>query len=347
VSGSAALRERSIWVLLGAHRGDNNQVLALAEALGLPFETKQLRYNFLYRLHAGLLPPTLWTLTPRSRALVSGDPPDLVIAINRRAVPVVRALRRRSGGRLRTVHLGNPRVPGRFFDLLITTPQYPVADAANVVRIPIAIGPPAARVGMKELIARLPERLGAPRRLFSIGGSTKNWSFDADDVAAAIAGLLERCAADGGSLMVVGSPRTPPEALAAAHLAVDQGGAAALLVPTQGPPSYAELLALADEIFITADSVSMISEAIATRKPVGLMPVRPTARGLADMARQDRRKPGVPNRPNDLRFFWAELERRGLVGTIERPRRGDVPDVLAASAQLIRDLLDKDSGAEI
>ena len=26
-----------VWALLGPHRGDNNQVLALAEALGLPF----------------------------------------------------------------------------------------------------------------------------------------------------------------------------------------------------------------------------------------------------------------------------------------------------------------------
>ena len=34
-----------VWALLGPHRGDNNQVLALAEALGLPFEEKWLRYN--------------------------------------------------------------------------------------------------------------------------------------------------------------------------------------------------------------------------------------------------------------------------------------------------------------
>ena len=34
-----------VWALLGPHRGDNNQVLALARALGLPFEEKMLRYN--------------------------------------------------------------------------------------------------------------------------------------------------------------------------------------------------------------------------------------------------------------------------------------------------------------
>ena len=44
-----------IWALLGPHRGDNNQVLALAEALGMPFEEKWLHYNQLRRLQ-----PACW-----------------------------------------------------------------------------------------------------------------------------------------------------------------------------------------------------------------------------------------------------------------------------------------------
>ena len=36
----------AVWVLLGPHRGDNNQVLALAEALGLPFRSIQLKYKW-------------------------------------------------------------------------------------------------------------------------------------------------------------------------------------------------------------------------------------------------------------------------------------------------------------
>ena len=41
-----------IWALLGARAGDNNQVIGLAEALGLPFEVKALEYNGLRRLAA-------------------------------------------------------------------------------------------------------------------------------------------------------------------------------------------------------------------------------------------------------------------------------------------------------
>ena len=36
----------AIWVLLGPHKGDNDQVLALADAIGLPFRTIELRYRW-------------------------------------------------------------------------------------------------------------------------------------------------------------------------------------------------------------------------------------------------------------------------------------------------------------
>ena len=54
-------------------------------------------------------------------------------------------------------------------------------------------------------------------------------------------------------------------------------------------PRYLCLLQDADEIHVTADSVSMLSEAIFTGKPVGMIPIRPALRGtvshaLANMA---------------------------------------------------------------
>ena len=52
-----------VWALLGAHRGDNNQVLALAKALGIPFEAKQLTYNAWRHLRPKLLGERLLSLT--------------------------------------------------------------------------------------------------------------------------------------------------------------------------------------------------------------------------------------------------------------------------------------------
>src|SRR4051812_47652540 len=94
-----------IWALLGDHRGDNNQVLGLAESLGLPFEIKPLEYHEEVRqgfwaarrrwlLRA--LPPSLIGLTKTSRTMLAGEPPDLAIAVGSRTAPIIRVLRRRS-----------------------------------------------------------------------------------------------------------------------------------------------------------------------------------------------------------------------------------------------------------
>jgi hypothetical protein len=113
----------------------------------------------------------------------------------------------------------------------------------------------------------------------------------------------------------------------------------ALLVPTGGPPSYASLIASADSIFVTADSVAMVSEAVLSRKPVGLVPIRPTAIGRAYISLLDRFGRGQRMRPRDLRFFWSELAWHELVGTLDEPRAGGVVDPGPIVARRVLDLL--------
>ena len=49
-----ATKRADVWVLLGPHRGDNHQVLALAEGLGVPFRPIQMRYHWFAHLPAVL-----------------------------------------------------------------------------------------------------------------------------------------------------------------------------------------------------------------------------------------------------------------------------------------------------
>jgi mitochondrial fission protein ELM1 len=328
-----------VWALLGAHRGDNNQLLALADALGLPYETRQLSYNDLRRLHPRLLGWTLRSLTPEARASVAGEPPVLCLSIGHRSVPVVRALRHRSRGRMKSVHLGNPRVSPRHFDLVITTPQYPVPDRPNVVRLPIALGRPLDSGPPSEAANRFLAGLPQPRRLLLLGGPTRFWTVAPADVAVAVTLLLRDAAAAGGSLIVLPSPRTPSAVAQAAERALTGVPVPATLAPLEGPPSYSELLGAADSLFVTADSVSMVSEALKTAKPVGLVPIRKTWVGEVWMRLWDGLRPGRPIYPRDLRAFWAELERQRLAGSVEMPG-GGAPDVMAMAVTAVRRLLE-------
>lgn len=333
-----------IWALLGNSRGDDNQVLALAEALGLPFETKLLRYNQLRRLKPRLLGMSLCSLDPASRAIAADDPPDLVISVGYRSVPLERVIRQRSGGRTSFVHLGNPRISPGHFDLIVATPEYPVPEAANVIRIPITIQRQDDAANA-ELTSPFLEDYPSPRRLLLLGGPTLYWTLRTEDVAAAIS-TISRNAGGGGSLLVLGSPRTPADVTRAARLELGTCSVPAALIPTEGPPPYRALLAAADVIFVTADSVSMVSEAVATGKPVGLVPIRHSPYGRLAMAVMDWLRPGRRARPRDVRYFWRELERRGSTGTVECPRSGMALDPTAAVVQRVKQLLSRRFGPE-
>lgn len=338
-SATPLFREPRIWALLGAHQGDNNQALALAEALGLPFETKLLQYNQLRRLQPRLIGASLLSVTRSSRECLAGDPPDLTISTGHRSVPVVQALRHRSGGWTRSVHLGYPRLSPARFDLVVTTPEYPVPDHPNVMRVPLALTRAEAERPQISGDDRLLDRFPVPRRLLILGGPSLYWTFETQDVLDALSQLLGAAAKDEGSVLVVGSPRTPPGLLDAVQRQLAGMRAPALLAPLNGPPSYSALLDAADQIFVTADSVAMASDAIMAGKPVSLVPVRPTRMGQAYMRFIDRLSPGQRIYPRDLPHFWRALEDHGLAGSLEQPRTGPVPDLAAEVAQRVRAML--------
>jgi len=330
-------RGPKIWALLGAHQGDNNQVLALAEAIGLPFERKQLTYNRWRHLGPNLLGASFRSLKRSSRASLSGDLPDLTISTGHRSVAPVQLLRERSGGAVHSIHVGYPRISPEKFDLVIATPEYPIHEHPNLLRIPFALTRETDREGLDEDFWHCHP---APRRLLILGGRTLYWELDQEALWEAMAHLLTDARSSGGSVIVVGSPRTPRHLLAEAERRVRDAGPVATFVPLGGRPSYAELLDQADTIIVTADSVAMVSDAIATGKPLGLISLRPSRFGNLVMTAMDRLRPAEPLRPRDLRSFWRTLQHRGFAGTAHEPKRGSVPDLNGLAAMRARAILE-------
>ena len=98
------------------------------------------------------------------------------------------------------------------------------------------------------------------------------------------------------------------------------------------------LLEAVDEIFVTGDSVSMLSEAILTGKPVGLVPIEQDEKGRRKLgnAPQDI---GPDARRRDLRRFWNYLREEGLVGTVDNPVAAKVENPVKTAARAVRGLL--------
>lgn len=324
--------EAPVWVLLGGRTGDNNQLLRLAGALGLPFRTIGLRYNPLHLIPPRLFGATLSTLAPESKREICPPWPELVLGIGYRSVPVAEAIRKLSGGATKLVRLGNPRLDPKHFDLVVTTAQYPVPDAPNVIRLPVGI-PTATTMQPSDAEREWLSRLPRPHRLLLIGGNTFMWSLRPKIMARAAKEIADK----GGSVIPVSSPRSSE--------AVIQAVEGALGKPDTNLPRYPALLADADEIYVTGDSVSMISDAIATGKPVGIIRPKKTAIGRLLYRFADSTDLAVPVR--DIERFMNSMLDQGFAGTVKQPRAADArPNALETAVSAIRNLLEPElSGA--
>lgn len=155
------------------------------------------------------------------------------------------------------------------------------------------------------------------------------WRLDMAALREAAAKLARRAEESGGTLIAIGSPRTPDRAYdvirkaAASHPCV--------IVLAESPVRYAVLLNDADEQFVTADSVSMISEAVITRKPVGLIHIKPDAQGRYRLGPDPDKTPF-----RDPRRFWVDVQASGLVGTVDAPAHSEVDDPVETAVAAVR-----------
>jgi mitochondrial fission protein ELM1 len=319
-----------VWVLVGQRTGDNNQLHRLARELGVAFRTIELNYNKLSRIPPRLLGATAASVDPASRTQVHAPWPELVLGIGNRSVPLALEIRKLSGGKTKLARLGSPRLDPSNFDLVITTPQYRVPTAPNVIRLPVGIST-APRLEPDPEEAKWLARLPRPHRLLLVGGNTFMWTLNQQSLADAAVRLKRK---RGGSVIAVSSPRS--------RKAVLDSIATALRDSEHGIvwgrfPRYPVLLEDADEIYVTADSVAMISDAVATHKPVGLIVPQKSASGLLFYGLA---KLGLPVPVRDIQRFWTSVQSQKLAGTVEKPVAGKLrSDPLATAVAAVRALL--------
>ncbi|MEZ5569142.1 MAG: ELM1/GtrOC1 family putative glycosyltransferase [Halioglobus sp.] len=266
-----------VWCLLGRKAGDNTQVRALAGALGWGFDEKQIRARPWELLVHALPAPTLAGIDRGESSALTPPWPDLVISAGRRNEPVAQWIRAQSGGQTRLVHLGRPWAPLASWDLIITTPQYFLPQAANILHIrlplhtplrtPLRTPPAAEDTAQTDVWQARFAALPRPWIAVLIGGDSGRFVFTRAK-GERLGRLSQQLAqAAGGALLVSDSPRTPS--------AVMQGFAGRLGVPhaiyrcaAGGENPYRAMLALADAFVVTGESMSMLAEAADTKRPL-------------------------------------------------------------------------------
>lgn len=263
-------RAPRVWLLTGHKAGDNTQLLALAEALGWPYEVKRFVYRPWELLSNRLLGITLAGIDRRRSSPLAPPWPDLVLSAGRRNEPLARWIRRRSGGHSRLVHIGRPWAPLDVFDLIVVTSQYAVPERPNVLYVDL----PLHRLNRARLdaLARqwAPAFRHLPRPWWSVllGGDSGPFVFTPGKAERLAQWLNEVVVAAGGSVLVTDSARTPAASYAAFLSCLEAPVDAFHWGDKTRENPYWGYLAVADRLVVTGESMSMLAEASAAARPL-------------------------------------------------------------------------------
>ena len=298
IAESRKARADKTCIITDGSVGMEAQGIAVAEAVGLPFTLKRVRPKGAMRL----VPTPLQILAPAKALLRAMDSnqalmppwPRLVISIGRRSVPIALAIKRLSGAY--ALHIQNPKVPARLFDL-VAAPVHDNFEGPNVITTFGAVHgvtPERLAEAGKSLAARV-EHLPHPRVAVLLGGESQAFSFPPDVASGFGAKLANLARETGGSLLVTPSRRTRADSLAALSSAIEDTPHS--VWDGTGDNPYFAFLSLADAVVVTEDSVNMVTEAAGTGKPVYVQ--------------------ALPGRSTRLSRFHALMRERGATRPFE------------------------------
>ena len=259
------------WVVTDGKVGMENQCLGLAEAVGVTPIVKRIKLRAPWKQLSPFLRFGLERAFDPSGDAITPPWPDLLIATGRASIPASllakRASRAAGGRETFTVQLQNPVIDPSRFDLVVV-PRHDALSGANVMTTRGALHRVSPEMLQREgekfrpTIAHLPK----PHIAVLIGGSNAVYQLtprEMEPLVAQLAAMAKEC---GGSLIVTPSRRTGEE-----NLAILQAGlkdVPSYIWDMTGANPYYGMLAVADYILPTCDSVNMVSEACTTGKPV-------------------------------------------------------------------------------
>lgn len=273
----------TVWLLTDDRPGNRTQAVGAARAVGWPFAEKPLVFNDEAKRATPLLGATLKTLDEASRASIAPPWPDLVIGAGRRVAPVARFIKRESQGRARVVLVGR-KTPGDFADLVIRCAYFEQAPSPSLLELvlpPTQVDAEALDAAMRDIPDPL-AGLARPVCVFLVGGPTARHLFEPDLAEAMARDVAAAAFADGLSLAIVTSPRTPADAIEAMRRGAPDARMH-LWRRDAVPNPFLAFLARADRLAVTGESESMLAEAVAARKPLTIYPL--PARPLTAKAR--------------------------------------------------------------
>ena len=253
------LELKAILLTQGMH-GMVSQAEGLARALEISYKHQTVKLKTFWNL----IPPKF---SPISENLIKDKfvcDSKIIISCGRKSVIPSIALKKRLGKEIFTIHIQNPKVSLKHFDLIVS-PEHDNMKGDNVISTTGAI-----HYLTKKEIKDNSNYLGLEREkkklvAFIIGGPNKYYAYSEKAIHQTFNKIKTLFTPDKYRIIVIPSYRTPTNVIKKAY---DTFNFNHHVVKEVDKKAYLSALAISDYIVVTCDSTSMISEAAITGKPV-------------------------------------------------------------------------------
>jgi mitochondrial fission protein ELM1 len=254
-----------ILVITDNKTGNNNQSIALAKRLNLPYNIIKIEYNFLGNLPSWLL--SLSTMHIKKSSFRIENENEIIITAGRRTAALALYLKRRSKKYIKIIQITNPNLNTKYFDLIISPNHDECNDThQNTIKIIGSLTNISQEItGLKKIFEDNYPDIGRFIAVI-VGGSTKSYKLTAD-YCYNLGKILDEIIKDNNvNIFFTFSRRTPSNIK---DFFYNKYGRTNMCYDPKngGYNPYPGMLGSAEFVIATPDSISMCSEIAGSGKP--------------------------------------------------------------------------------
>ena len=259
---------KGILLTQGMH-GMISQVEGLAKALDLDFTHHTVELNSFWKV----IPPKLTPISQNIYKKINQKEFDVIISCGRKSVIPSIHLKKTSNKKVFNIHIQDPKVDLNLFDFIVA-PEHDNLDGQNVIKTKGAIHYLTEneisenKDYLKSFIKNDERNIWA----LILGGPNKYYEYSTKNMKHIFNSLYKLLKKHDFQLVVIPSMRTPTNTI---HYAKEFFGENHTIIMDVDKKAYLSALSIAENIIVTCDSSSMISEAALTGKPIYIASIVP------------------------------------------------------------------------
>ena len=259
---------KGILLTQGMH-GMISQVEGLAKALDIDFTHHTVELNNFWKM----VPPKITPISQSVYKKIDHENFDVIISCGRKSVIPSIHLKNNSNKKVFNIHIQDPKVDLKHFDFIVA-PEHDSIKGQNVISTKGAIHY-LTENEINENKDYLNSFIKKDKRIIwtlIMGGPTKYYDYSTKNIKEIFTTLSELSKKHNFQLVIIPSMRTPTNIIQYAN---DYFGDDHTVIMDVDKKAYLSALAIAQNIIVTCDSSSMISEAALTGKPIYVASILP------------------------------------------------------------------------